>query len=384
MLPARLAFGNIHRPGAVTAPVVTSLGLGLTLLVAIVGVDGNLRRQLSEGQPGRTPDFFFIDVQSAQAADFRRLLADRRPNDTIEEAPILRGRIVRVGARRSEEIRPDDNAAWVLEGDRGITYSLKPPEGSRVVEGKWWPADYNGAPLVSMDQDIARGLGLSIGDEIAVNVAGRTIVATLANLRRVDWRSFGINFVLVFSPATFAGAPHSELFALTSPQGLAQNDGPLVREIGRAFLSVTALSVREALDQALGFVEKLSAAIRAASGITLVTALLVLGGALAAGQRARLYDAVILRTLGRTRPLLMSAYLIEFAVAGRRDLAFRHLRRDPCRVGDRDPSHEPRLFVNWPGMAGIVGIGCVTTILLGLGATWRILGEKPARILREL
>ena len=383
-LVARLALGNIHRPGAVTTPVVTSLGLGLTLLVAIVGVDGNLRRQLSQGQPGRTPDFFFIDVQSSQAQDFRKFLVERRPNDKIEEVPMLRGRIVRLGERKAEDIRADDNAAWVLEGDRGITFASAPPEGSLIVEGQWWPADYKGPSLVSMDAEIAKGLDLKIGDEIAVNVAGRIISAKISNLRRVDWRSFGINFVLVFSPSTFAGAPHSELFALTSQEGVAKQDAALVRDMAKSWPAVTALGVREALEQALALVAKLSMAIRAASGVTLVTALLVLGGALAAGQRARLYDAVILRTLGATRRLLIGAYLVEFLVLGFATSVFAIAAGTlaawaiVARVMGLDFSW------NWQGMLGIVALGCVTTVLLGLAATWRVLGEKPARVLREL
>ena len=383
-LPLRLAIGNLHRPNAVTTPVVTSLGLGLALLVAIVSVDGNIRRQLNAGEPGRTPDFFFVDVQSSQAEAFRQFLKERRPGDTVEQVPMLRGRIVRVGERRSEDVRADENAAWALEGDRGVTYAATPPAGSEIVAGQWWAADYKGPPLVSMEQEIARGLQLKVGDEIAVNVAGRTITARIVNLRRVDWRSFGINFVLVFSPATFAGAPHTELVALTSPRGNARLDGPLVREIARAFPNVTTLSVREALDQVLAMVEKLSAAIRAASAVTLTTALLVLGGALAAGQRARLMDAVILRTLGATRRRLIAAYLAEFLMLGAATAAFALLAGMAAAWAIVTTLMKLDFTANWPGMATIIAIGCATTIGLGLTATWRVLGEKPARVLREL
>ena len=263
-LPARLALGNIRRPGAVTRPVVTSLGLGLTLLVVIVGVDGNVRRQLSSGDPGRTPDYFFADVQSAHADAFRKMLVSRRPDAAIEQVPMLRGRIVRVGSRRAEDVKAEQNAAWVLDGDRGVTYAASPPPGSKVTAGKWWPADYKGPPLVSLDGDIARGLGLSLDDEIAVNVMGREIVAKIVNLREVDWRSFGINFVLVFTPVTFAGAPHTELISMTVPPGTSAASGSLVSDISKAYPTVVTLAVREALQQALTLTEKLSTAIRAA------------------------------------------------------------------------------------------------------------------------
>lgn len=383
-LPARLALGNIRRPGAVTRPVVTSLGLGLTLLVVIVGVDGNVRRQLSSGDPGRTPDYFFADVQSAQANDFRRMLTDRRPDAVIEQVPMLRGRIVRVGARRAEEVKAEQNAAWVLDGDRGVTYAANPPPGSKVTAGQWWSADYKGPPLVSLDGDIARGLGLKVGDEIAVNVMGREIAAKIANLREVDWRSFGINFVLVFTPSTFAGAPHTELISMTIPPGASSSSSKLVSDVSKAYPTVVTLAVRDALQQALSLTEKLSTAIRAASSITLVTALLTLGGALAAGQRARLYDAVVLRMLGATRRRLILAYLIEFLLLGTATSLFALAAGSVAAQLIVTRLMKLDFLFNWPALAAIVAVGAITTIALGLAATWRTLGAKPARVLREL
>ncbi|MEI2736128.1 MAG: FtsX-like permease family protein [Rhodoblastus sp.] len=383
-LPARLALGNIRRPGAVTRPVVTSLGLGLTLLVVIVAVDGNVRRQLSSGDPGRTPDYFFADVQSAQADAFRKMLTSRRPDAAIEQVPMLRGRIVRVGTRRAEDVKADQNSAWVLDGDRGVTYAASPPPGSKVTAGKWWPADYKGPPLVSLDGDIARGLGLSLDDEIAVNVMGREIVARIVNLREVDWRSFGINFVLVFTPSTFAGAPHTELISMTVPPGTSAASGSLVSEISRAYPTVVTLAVREALQQALALTEKLSTAIRAASSVTLVTALLTLGGALAAGQRARLYDAVVLRMLGATRRRLILAYLLEFLLLGAATSIFALAAGAIAAQQIVTRLMKLDFVLDWPALASIVALGCLTTIALGLAATWRLLGAKPARVLREL
>ena len=99
----------------------------------------------------------------------------------------------------------------MLQSDRGLTYAADIPTGSKLVEGQWWEPDYSGPPLVSFEKKLADGLGLKIGDEVVVNVLGRDIAATIANLRTVDWQSLGINFVLVFSPNAFAGAPHTHI-----------------------------------------------------------------------------------------------------------------------------------------------------------------------------
>ncbi len=381
-LSLSLALSNLHRPGAPTASVVASLGLGLTLLVAIVAVENNVQRQLSAGSE-RTPDFFFVDVQADQADAFRDFLRRERPNGTIEEAPMLRGRIVRVGDRAASEVKPEASAAWALEGDRGVTFSATPPAGSRVVAGQWWPQDYVGPPLVSLDAEIASGIGLGLGDTLAVNVAGRTIAARVANLRQVDWRSFGINFVLVFSPSTFAGAPHGRLFTLSSQSG-ARRDGALVRAIAESFPGVTVVGVREALDAVMGVVAKIGVAVRLAALVTLATAALVLGGAIAAGERARLYDAAVLRTLGARRLFLLRAHFLEFAALGLATSIFAIFAG--LAVAEAIVERIMRFEFAFDARLAIVAAlaGSLTAIALGLGAGVRALARKPARTLREL
>src|SRR4051794_32547401 len=157
----------------------------------------------------------------------------------------------------------------------------------RVIEGQWWSPDEQ-RPLVSMEKRIADGLGLAIGDEIIVNVLGRSISARIANLRTLDWQSLGINFVLVYSPATFRGAPHTDLATLTYPRGSTVADEvALLKAVAQEFPGVTTVRVKDALEAVGDVVSKLVLAIRGASLITIVAATLVLGGALAAGHRHR-------------------------------------------------------------------------------------------------
>ena len=191
------------------------------------------------------------------------------------------------------------------------------PAGSRLVEGKWWGADYDGPPLVSFEKRIADGLGLKLGDPVVVNVLGRNITATIANMRTVDWESLGINFVMVFSSNSFRGAPHTHLATLTYPDGgTPAEEANVIRSVAESFPMVTAVRVKDALEAVGSIVANLVLAIRGASAITLIAAALVLGGALAAGHRSRVYDAVILKTLGATRLRLLTAYAIEYLLIG--------------------------------------------------------------------
>ena len=207
---------------------------------------------------------------------------------------MMRGRFVKIGATRAEDVKAKENAAWVLEGDRGVTYcgdAARRLRSSRPAQ--WWPKDYAGPPLVSMEEEIADGLGLKIGDPVTVNVLGRNIAATIANLRKVNWRSFAINFVLVYSPNTFKGAPHTFLVTAAFPKDIgAAGEIALQKEAAHDFPAVAGLRVRDALDQSETLVAKLAVAIRSASGVALSTSVLVLAGALAANRRTRIYDSV--------------------------------------------------------------------------------------------
>src|SRR5262249_51500668 len=298
----RLAIANIHRPGALTVSVVLSLGLGLALLVTVIEIDGNLRRQFLAALPEKAPAFFFLDIQATDAERFDAFIRERAPRAVLERVPMVRGRIVSINGIAAEDLKPPPIAAWVLQTDRGMPYTNAGPAGCRLAVGDWWGADYQGPPLVSLEQKVAEGLALKIGDPIVVNVLGRNLTARVANLRTLDWQSLGINFVMVFSPNTFRGAPVAHIATITYPGGsTADGEIAVLKAAAGALPSVTAVRVRDALEAFGGVVTNLVLAIRGASALTLVMAVLVLGGALAAGHRHRVYDAVVLRAVGATR-----------------------------------------------------------------------------------
>jgi putative ABC transport system permease protein len=384
LLPLRLAIANLHRPGALTPSFVISLGLGVTLLTALIGVERNFRAEIGESLPKTSPSFFFLDVQAAQADEFETFLRQAAPDGQIAVAPMLRGRIVKVNGVPAEQIKASDRALWALEGDRGVTVSASVPKGSRLVAGEWWAPDYAGPPLVSMESDVARGLNLTLGDTVAVNVLGRTLTARIANLRKVNWRSFGINFVMVFSPNSFAGAPFTRLMTLSlSERPDALREAAVLADVAKAYPSVAAVSLRETLATFDALLGKLSVAIQSAASLAFIVSALVLSGAIAAGQRGRIYEAVVLKTLGATRGRLLAALALEFLLLGAATAAFGLLAGTGAsavvaqNVLDMD-------FHFYPAPAAEVALGSVALALaVGLAGTWRALGEKPARWLRE-
>jgi putative ABC transport system permease protein len=227
--------------------------------------------------------------------------------------PNLRARIVAVNGVPAEQVNATPETAWALRGDRGLTYSATPPGGARLSAGEWWPADYAGPPLVSFDAQLARGWGVGVGDTITVNVLGRDITLKIASLREIAWRGLGINYVLVASPGLLSAAPHTHI--ATMRNDVAQ-EAALLRLLTDRFPNVSGIRVRDALDQVVGLLEKIGFALSAVAGITLLAGLLVLAGAVAAGQRRRIRDAVVLKTIGATRAQIRASFLVEFGLLG--------------------------------------------------------------------
>jgi putative ABC transport system permease protein len=379
----RLAIGNLYRPGALTPSIVLSLGLGLTLIVALAMIDGNLHRVIERSRTEETPSYYFMGVSRTDSDPFSKFVALREPGAKLAFVPMLRGRFVAIKGRPVTKIKADDDVAWALEGDRGITFSETVPDGSTLISGKWWARDYAGRPLVSLESEVAAGLGLKPGDEITVNVLGRNVTTRIANLRKVDWRNLGLNFVLVYSPNAFAAAPYGDLVTLTYDDR-GQGDAALVRDVANTFPNVVSLRVKDALDAVRDIVDKLALAVRGSAGIALVAATLVLAGALAAGQRARLYDVVILKTLGATRWRLVAALLCEFGLIGMATAVFGVLAGGAAALAVVSSVMKLDFVWLWPQALAAAGAAFTAALLLGLVGTWRVLGQKPAQYLRNL
>jgi putative ABC transport system permease protein len=376
----RIAIANLHRPGAVTASVVLSLGIGLTVLIAIALVEGNLQREVQEALPQAAPSYFFIDIQPDQVAEFDRLVRASPGVSQVERVPSLRGRITKLNGVPVEQAVVDPDAQFVARGDRGLTYAATLPHGSRIVAGAWWPQDYRGPTLVSMDAGIARGLGLRLGDTITVDVLGHEVTAAIANLREIDWTSLGINFFLVFSPGILDGAPQMHIATARTPPG---DEAALERAVTDRFPNVSAIPVKDALKALGDIVAAIAIGMRVIAAITLVAGTLVLAGAVAAGHRRRIYEAVVLKVLGATRRDVTRAFLIEYGLLGLATAAIAALLGTLAaylvltRVMHQDWTFLPVAVLVTALLATLL------TLTAGYVGTWRALAAKAAPYLRN-
>ncbi len=308
-----LAIGNIGAPGGLTRSVSVSLGAGLSLLVAVALANASLVSELTSRMPDQSPNYFVLDIAKGDFSGFSELTRREAPGAEVHEAPMLRGRLIKLKGKSVEDIKAPPEAQWVLSGDRGLTYSDTVPEGSKVIEGEWWPKDYDGDPLVSFEAELAGHLGLKIGDSVTVNVLGRNVTARIANLREVKWESLALNFVMVFSPNTLSSAPHNLLATITLPKDTSlASEANLARVLGRAYPAVSVIRVKDAIDAFNAVFAKVMTAVRVAGSVTLLAGALVLAGALATAQRRRILEAVILKVLGATRRRILIAHFAEY------------------------------------------------------------------------
>lgn len=375
LLP-RMALANLHRPGAQTRQLVVALGLGLSLFATLAFIESSFNAELRRTVPEKAPAFFLLDLPKE---DRERFLSMLPAGSEVRMVASLRGPVTHVNGRPVAEIGETPEGSYVLRGDRGLTFSADVPPGNRIVAGRWWPKDYAGPPLVSMDAEQAGLLGLKVGDSITVSVLGVEIEATIASLREVDWDSMGFNFVLVYDPATLAGAPYSWMATVSPPGG--ERAGFTAR-ISRAFPTVSVIRTDDVLDEVGRLVQQMGVAVRVAASVAILAGVAVLVGALAAQARARRFDNVILKLLGGTRRQIMASAALEYAALG---LIVAGLALLLGAVAGWLVVTQVLHFgwqPDWLQAMGTVVAGAVVTILLGMAGAWTSLGASVRDVLR--
>lgn len=383
---ARAALANLHRPGTATGSLVTALGFGLAAFVLLAAVQTSLDANIMRSVPSRAPDYFVLDIPRDRLPEFEATVQRHAPGAETEAVPTLRGAILAYGPRDNptvvSELDELPEGAWALRGERGLTYAERLPDGNSLVTGEWWPPDYTGEPLVSVDAELARAAGLAVGDYITVGLLGVERQARVANLRRIDWESMGFNYVLVFSPNALNDAPHNLAATVSLPESASA--GGLLRDLVRAFPSSSVIEVGPLLTQARDILSQVSLAILAAAGVAVLAGIAVLLGAIAAARASRLYDTVILRVLGASTRQLLTLQLAEFGMLAAL-LAIVALGLGGSLAWLVIVQlFEFEWLPDWPRVLAVLGAGVGLVLAFALGASLPLLRARPSRTLRSL
>lgn len=310
----RLAIRAIHRPGSAAPVVVLSLGLGLALLLMITLLDQSLRAQIDSAVAEDAPAFVLLDMPKSMLPEVEAFAAADPDIEQLETIAMLRGTIESVNGTEVGDLGslPDD-IADMFQGDTALSWAIAVPEGSRVVAGDWWPADYDGPPLVSLSTELRDALSLAVGDSMRISIAGRPIEVTIANFRSIDWREGGLSFRLLFSPGVIEAAPQTLMGSIDVVDDTAAG---VETRLGRAFPTLSFLPVGEALKQIEDILSSLANAVALVGSLAVLSGVLVLAGALTVGRKQREADAVVMKVLGATSRSVIVSFLVEYGVLG--------------------------------------------------------------------
>jgi putative ABC transport system permease protein len=378
----RLGVAALDRPGAATVRLSVALGLGLSLLVMLAASGASLLTEIGHTIPKRAPALFLVDIPAARQAEFRAMANRELPGAELRLVPSLRGPVIAINGTRVADLPAIPEGAWVLRGDRGLTFARDLPPANRITAGKWWPSDYRGPPLISLDQDAAEALGLKVGDRLTIAVLGRPIEARIASLREIDWRSFGFNFAILFAPGTLEQAPFT-LMATVAPRKGASTVR-FEQKLATQLPMVSAIRVAAIVEQVGSILTALDRAVRLATMVAIAMGMVVLAGAVVATRRTRIRDLVLLKLVGATRGQVVATQLVEFALLssavaliafaagiGGATLVTRQLLDIPLQP-------------DWGWLAVIPAGAVALAVTAALLAALPALNARPARALRAL
>jgi putative ABC transport system permease protein len=351
--------------------------LGLSVLAAVGQIDGNLRGAIARDLPKVAPSYFFVDIQKDQISDFVARVSINPQVTRMDTAPMLRGIITQINGVDANEVAGDH---WVIRGDRGLTFAATLPERTTLTAGTWWEADYSGPPLLSFAAEEAAEIGLELGDKVTLNILGRNITAEIKNFREVDFSNAGIGFVMTLNPAAISGAPHSFISTLYASETA---EAGILRDLASRFPNITAIRVRDAIAEVSKLLGAIASATSYGAATTILTGFLVLIGAAAAGERARSYEAAVLKTIGATRRQILLSFALRSALLG---AAAGIVALAVGILGGWAVNHfvmEAKFAVVWPSALAIIFGGLLANLLAGLGFALKSLASRPAQTLRS-
>ena len=379
----RIGLANLAGPHSAARTASPAIGLGVALLAAVVLIQSALLNQVAEVAPRTAPALVFTDIPGDRTAEFdaavSRAFGQPLTQKNYLREPFVTGRIAKVRGEVIDPAKIPRQDRWAYDSDITMSAIGPKPEDAGITEGRWWPADYAGPPLIAIDVEAAKGARLQVGDAVTLSVLGRDIEARVAVLRKVDFGGFGASFPLVVTPSAVAGA---NLKQVAIAKASKAQEGRVIHELGRAFPTVNVVSVREQLEAATDLFDRLALAVRGAAGVAALAGLLVLTGAIAARARARTREAAILKVLGASRAQILAAYVLEYGavgvIAGTAGVALGYAAAWPVVV----KVFHAKWSMDWAGVVALVGAASLVAGLGGLLAAFQALSKRPAPALR--
>jgi putative ABC transport system permease protein len=307
----RIAYRNIVAKKSLAPIMTVSLGIGLTLLLTLSFVANNLKQEISDNIPSMAPDLFFVSIDRDIQPDLESFIKSIDPEVTLEFSPMASASFISLNGTPIEEIVSENNrSAWVVRGDRRISWSEKSNPDNPIIEGEWWEPGNENEMFISMDSRAAYDLGMSINDKITLNILGRDVTGTIKNFREVDYRDISINFAIIINKAFANKLPYEYIGTLKSD--MSSNE--ILAKVVEKFPNVSAIKVDRILSQVSGVLNKIFIAVTGISLIVIVIGLIVIVSAVLVQTTFRRYNNLIYKILGVDFPTILRAMTIEFVL----------------------------------------------------------------------
>jgi len=308
----RYGLANLARRGRESIVQVVAFGLGLMVLLLLAVVRKDLLDDWRASLPENTPNYFMVNIPTTETDAFAKFIGDQglpRP----ELFPMIRARLTGINGKPVDKLGlQSDRAQGFAEREQNLSWAAKLQGDNRIVEGRWWTESDRGRKFVSVTTEYQEDLGLRLGDQLSFDVAGETLVAEIANFRKVQWDTFQPNFFLVFSPGTLDGMVGTWLTSIR----LKPEQRPLLADLVHRFPSVSIFDIDSILAQIRDIMDRASLAVQYVFLFTLAAGITVLLAAIQATRDERRYESAMLRTLGASRRVVLAGVASEFTALG--------------------------------------------------------------------
>jgi putative ABC transport system permease protein len=375
----RYGLANVARRGRASAVQVVAFGLGLTMLLLLTIVRTDLLEGWRQTIDNDAPNHFMINVQPQEldsVAEVFESAGVARPTFV----PMVRARMTTIN---NEDVKtreyPDPGGEWMANREANLSFAAKLSDSNEIIDGEWWAEDYDGPPLVSVEEEAAIETGLSLGDKIVFMIAGQEIELTIASIRRVNWDSFQPNFFMVLSPGALDKMPTTYISALR----MADEDKPVLVSLVRKHPSISVIDIDAILQQVRGIIDKASTAVQAVFVFTLAAGIAVLFAAVQSTIDERRFESAMLRALGAQKRTVLAGVMTEFAALGLAAGVLASVGASILAAVVAVQLFElPYVFNPWLWVAGIVA-GVFVVCASGFIAARSALNAPPVDVLRS-
>lgn len=375
----RYGLANLRRHALGNTIQVVALALGMMALLTLTLIRGDLLHSWQATLKPDAPNRFVISIQPDQVKSLSAFFATHGVAPP-EMFPMVRGRLVAINGRAvASNDYAEDRAKRLIDREFNLSWAERMQADNRLTAGRWWDAGAAQQDQLSVEDGIARTLGLKLGDRLSYDVAGTAFQATITSLRKVEWDTFKANFFVIAPPQLLRDFPVSYVTSLYVPPGRAA----VLNELVRDFPNLVVVDVAQIMTQVQKMMDQVASAVQFVFLFTLAAGLVVLYAAIASTRDEREYEAAVMRTLGASRRQIAATQFAEFALMG--GLAGLLAAAGASGLGYAlalNVLHVPYIGNPWIWLIG-AGAGSAGIAAAGMLGTRRVLATPPIRVLRE-